>query len=159
MMLIAMKNSSSSKKSPTNILLLLPKLFLIIAIVLLMWIVIVVSGVSVLDFDPDWAGLSLSSWLLVISALFAAFIIIDIMMYVTPSLFVKGTIQEFTEESTVEHLDGMKVYEYTHPKNKTGGIFSKTYIKINEDTLIRVRNQMISAEILWPEKSNEEKEE
>ena len=124
-----------------------------------MWIVIVLSGVSVLDFDPDWAGLSLSMWLLVISGLFGAFIIIDIFMYVSPSLFVKGTLQEFAEESTTEYLDGMKVYEYTHPKDKKGGIFSKTYIKINDGTLIRVRNQMIPAESLWPNESNEEKED
>jgi len=74
-MLITMNESPSSQKKPINLLLILPKLFLIISIVLLMWIVIVLSGVSLLELEPDWAGLSLSSWLIVISGLFGVFII------------------------------------------------------------------------------------
>lgn len=158
-MLITMKTLSSSQNPTVNILFLLPKLFLIISIILLMWIVIVLSGVSVLELDPDWAGLSLSSWLLVISVLFGAFIVIDIFMYVSPSLFTKENIKEFIDaEDSDEYLDGKKVYEYTYPKHTKGGIFSKTYIKIDDNTLLRVRNQMIQAKDLWPEDSSEKKE-
>ena len=124
-----------------------------------MWIVIVLSAVSLLDFDPDWTGLSLSLWLLVISVLFGIFIIIDILMYSSPSLFVKGDIQEFSANLSDEYLDGMKVFQYTFPKNRTGGIFSKTYVKIDGSNLLRIRNQMITAESLWPENRKEETEE
>lgn len=124
-----------------------------------MWIVIVLSGVSILDFDPDWTGLSLSLWLLIISVLFGIFIIIDILMYSSPSLFVKGDIQEFSANFSDEYLDDMKVFQYTFPKNRTGGIFSKTYVKIDDSTLLRIRNQMIPAESLWPEGMKEKKEE
>lgn len=158
-MLITMGQSSSSSKQPVNILLILPKLFLVISIILLMWIVILMSGISMLDYEPDWAGLSLSTWLLVISGLFAVFIIIDIVMYISPQLFIKGNVQEFISyESSEEYLDGMKVYEYTYPEEKKGGIFSKTYIKINDSTLLRVRNQILSADILWPDNETKEKE-
>jgi hypothetical protein len=159
MMLVTLKKSSSSQKTPINPLLILPKLFLIISIILIMWIVIVLSGVSILDFEPDWAGLSVSLWLLVISLLFAVFIIIDILMYVSPSLFVKGNIQDFSIDDSEEYLDGMKVVQYTFPRNESGGIFSKTYIKLNDNTLLRIRNQMIPAESLWPEEYNEKEEE
>jgi hypothetical protein len=159
MMLETLKESSSSQKSQLNILLVLPKFFLIISVILLMWIVIVLSGVSVLELDSDWAGLTLSSWLIVISVLFGAFIIIDMLMYLSPSLFTKGEIQEFVStDSTAEYLDGKKVFEYTFPEDKTGGIFSKTYVKIDENTLVRIRNQMIPAEFLWPEEINEKNE-
>ncbi|MDG6218564.1 MAG: hypothetical protein QCI00_03890 [Candidatus Thermoplasmatota archaeon] len=154
-----MRKTSSSQKSSINPLLIMPKLFLIISILLLMWIVIVLSGVSILDFDPDWTGLSLSLWLLIISVLFGIFIIIDILMYSSPSLFVKGDIQEFSTNLSDEYLDGMKVFQYTFPKNRNDGIFSKTYIKIDDSTLIRIRNQMIPAESLWPEDTKEKKEE
>ena len=159
-MLITMNESYSSQKQTLNPLLILPKLFLIISIVLLMWIVIVLSGVSVLELDPDWAGLSLGSWLLVISILFGAFIIIDILMYLSPKLFTKQNIQEFTTpDSSNEYLDGKKVYEYTFPNNEKGGIFSKTYVKIDDNSLLRIRNQMIPAESLWPEETKENNEE
>ncbi|MBS3748494.1 MAG: hypothetical protein KGY67_02205 [Candidatus Thermoplasmatota archaeon] len=158
-MLITMDESYQSQKQTLNPLLILPKLFLIISIVLLMWIVIVLSGVSVLELDPDWAGLSLSSWLLVISILFGAFIIIDILMYVSPQLFTKQNIQKFTTaDSSTEYLDGKKVYEYTFPKNRKGGIFSKTYVQIDSNSLVRIRNQMIPAEKLWPEEKQENNE-
>ena len=149
------KSSSSSKKS-INILIILPKLFLIISVLLLMWIVILISGVSYLELDPDWAGISISTWLLIISVLFGVFIIIDIVMYMSPTIFMKGEFQEFiSTEPSSEYLDGMKVYEYTYPKEKKGGLFSKTYIKVDDSTLIRVRNQMIPAEVLWPNKVKE----
>ena len=74
-------------------------------------------------------------------------------MYISPALFVKGEIQEFvSSETNAEYLDGKKVYEYTFPKNNRGGVYSKTYVKIDDSFLLRVRNQMISAEILWPDK-------
>lgn len=154
-----MEKSSSSSKKPVNILLILPKLFLMISILLLMWIVILLSGISVLDFEPDWAGLSLSTWLLVISGLFAAFIVIDIVMYVSPHLFVKGGVEEFiSSKPSYEYMDGMKVYEYTYPEDENGGIFSKTYIKINDSTLLRVRNQILAADALWPKKKKNKEE-
>ena len=151
-----MKNSSSSHQKSLNILIILPKLFLIISVLLLMWIVILISGVSYLELDPDWAGISISIWLLVISVLFGAFIVIDILMYMSPTIFMKGEMQEFipTEPSS-EYLDGMKVYEYTYPRLKKGGLFSKTYVKVDDSTLIRVRNQMIPAEVLWSNKTKE----
>jgi hypothetical protein len=122
-----------------------------------MWIVILISGVSYLELDPDWAGISVSIWLVIISALFGLFIIIDILMYMSPTTFLKGEIQEFiaTEPSSDEYLDGMRVYQYTYPKEKKGGLFSKTYIKVDDSTLIRVRNQMIPADDLWPNKIKE----
>jgi len=68
-------------------------------------------------------------------------------------------IQEFTStDQSVEYLDGKKVYEYTFPKNKKGGIFSKTYVQIDNNTLLRIRNQMIPSESLWPEESNDKNE-
>lgn len=155
-----MKKTSSSSKSPINLLYILPKVFLIISVLLLMWIVILISGVSYLEFDPDWAGISISNWLILVSVLFGAFIIIDIVMYVSPSLFVKGEIQEFvSSESQAEFLDGMKVYEYTFPKDNHGGVYSKTYVKIDDSFLLRVRNQMIPAEILWPDKKKKNEQE
>jgi hypothetical protein len=151
-----MKNSSSSPQKSLNILIILPKLFLIISVLLLLWIVILISGVSYLELDPDWAGISISIWLLVISVLFGAFIVIDILMYMSPTIFMKGEMQEFIPiEPSSEYLDGMKVYEYTYPRRIKGGLFSKTYVKVDDSTLIRVRNQMIPAEVLWSNKTKE----
>jgi hypothetical protein len=159
-MLATLKKSPSPNKPSMNILIILPKLFLIISVILLMWMVILLSGVSILEFDPDWAGLSLSVWLIVISVLFGAFILIDMVMYVKPSVFAKGDIQEFIDTGSADdYLDGKKVYEYTFPSGKKGGIFSKTYVQIDENTLIRIRNQMIPAELLWPDESDENKKE
>ena len=38
-----------------------------------------------------------------------------------------------------------------------GGIFSKTYIHINDKTILRLRTLMIPPEDLWGEKKNEDK--
>ena len=103
--------------------------------------------------DPDWTGISPSLWLILISILIGAFIVIDIILYITPQFFVKDPIStqqmNLVEFPEIEERHGKKVYEYTYPVGSKGGIFSKTYIQIGEYTLLRIRNQILQKEQIW----------
>lgn len=140
---------------------LLPKLFLILAVVFSMWIVLVLSGQLFLQYDHAWTGLPLSFWLVLISLLFGVFIIIDIFIYAKPTFFFTTTTSieqpQITTPFEVKH--GKQIYEYTSPKKAKGGLFSKTYIPIDDTTVIRVRHQIISENKLWGKNEEHDKTE
>ncbi len=148
-----MMHTSESTQS-SNIfrtLILLPKLFLILTVVFIMWIVILISGPLFGVLDPDWAGLSSSLWVLLISVLIGAFIVIDIILYATPIINKEEILissMQPVEFPEIEKRNGKTVYEYTHPSGTHGGVFSKTYLQIDDQTVIRIRNQMIKKEQL-----------
>jgi len=145
-----MQKIAPSKKH-SSFAVILPKLFLILAVVFSMWIVLVLSGQMFLEYSSTWTGLSLSFWLLLISVLFGAFIVIDIIIYAHPRLLIHSDILsvDLPMSSSVAIKDGKHIYEFTFPKNVKGGLFSKTYISIDEENVVRLRHQIISYEQLW----------
>jgi len=143
---------SKSKKMMRN-LLLLPKVFLILTVIFIMWVFILLSPPMFGVFDPDWAGLSPSLWLILLSVLIGVFIVIDIILYATPSFFATDLGSDSgaqpVEFPEVEQRMGKDVYEFTYPVGAKGGVFSKTYIQIKDNAIIRVRNQMIKKDDVW----------
>jgi hypothetical protein len=136
-------------------LLILPKLFVILTVVFIMWIVIVLGGPMFGVFEPNWTGISPSVWMILISVLLVAFIIIDIVLYATPRFFSESkemkTATGLVEFPEVEQRAGKQVYDFTYPAGSKGGVFSKTYVKISEQAIVRIRNQMIRKEEIWKE--------
>ena len=143
---------SQSKKMMRN-LLLLPKVFLILTVVFIMWVFILLSAPMFGVFEPDWAGLSPSLWLIILSVLIGVFIVIDIILYATPSFYVSTSVSDAiaqpVEFPEVEQRMGKDVYEFTYPVGSKGGVFSKTYVQIQDNAIIRVRNQMIKKDDVW----------
>ncbi len=140
---------------------LLPKLFLVLTIIFLLWIIIVASGVFILEMDPFWAGLSLGMWAIVVSILVAIFIVLDSLFLIKPSLGLNETM-EFVESDRFnqpEFVNGKRVYEFTFPQHAKGGVFSKTYLQIHNDFLLRVRNQMFTESELWKKKKDDDSNE
>ena len=143
-------------KTPIHSYVLLPKLFLVLAIVFFMWIVVVISGPIILGWSSNWAGLSISLWIIIISVLIGMFIILDIILYLRP--VPVGNEAFFQDVATTDVSTGLYVHNYTYPSEAKGGLFSKTYVKIDDTNVIRIRNQMVSADKLWEKKKKDEKE-
>lgn len=139
-------------------IIILPKLFLILAVIFCMLIFIVFSGQIFLEYSSTWTGLSLSMWLLLISIIFGIFIIIDIILYAYPKPIIYSEITSENQpiSSLVEVKNGKQIYEFTFPKDVKGGLFSKTFISIDENTVLRLRHQIISEEQLWKKEKMEE---
>ena len=51
-----------------------------------------------------------------------------------------------------EYINGKRVHVLTFPHGKEGGIFSKTYIQIDEDNVLRLRTLLIPPDELWGKK-------
>jgi len=126
---------------------LLSKILFLITIILIIWIVVLFVGISSLGLGYNWAGMSLEGWIIALCAIFGVFIIFELIFYMHYSS-VKDKRAEL-EQPKAEFMDGRRVYIYTHPKGKEGGIFSKTYVEIDETTVLRLRTLMIPPEELW----------
>jgi len=154
-------NSYKMTKKTQSPGILLPKLFLILTIIFLMWIVIVASGSMILGLDSSWAGLSLGLWAILVSVLIGIFIVLDIVFLINPKLGMAST-DEFirpSESNLPEYRDGKRVYEFTFPNKAKGGLFSKTYLQVDDSFLLRVRNQMFDAGELWPDKNESDSDD
>jgi len=130
-------------------------LFLLLGIISFLWVIMVYSGILILDYDHNWAVLNLEEWIIVASVIIAIFIIIQLILYKRFSVAQYKT--KVAEKPKKDFIDGKRVINYTYPKGMEGGIFSKTYLNIDEKTILRLRAQMIPPEDLWGEKKNKDK--
>ena len=130
-------------------------LFLLLGIILFLWVVIVYSGILFLDYDQNWAVLNLEEWVIVASIIIAIFIIIQLILYKLFSVAKYKT--KAADKPDNDIIDDKRVINYTYPKGMEGGIFSKTYLNIDEKTILRLRTLMIPPEDLWGEKKNKDK--
>jgi hypothetical protein len=143
------KKKKSYKKDEYKTLIkfkIISRLFIFLSIILFLWAIIVAAGVIINDMDPFWAYLSLENWVLLSIILIIIFAIIEIIYYIY-TIKYSDKIIEF-EEVEPETIHGKKVYIYTNPKNAKGGVFSRTYIQICNDSVLRIRNQIIPPEEL-----------
>lgn len=123
------------------------KLFLLISLLFILAIVIVFSGIVYFDSGYNWAGLDLDGWNILSSAFFALFIIFILIFFFHISSVRKKIIE--LEKPKPEFLSGKLVHVLTLPKGKEGGLFSRTYIEIDEHNVLRLRTLMIPPEEVW----------
>jgi len=129
---------------------MLSKIFIIISILFIVWISFIALGIFILELEPNWAFLYLENWIISWCVLTLIFIILEVIFYVQ---FISKTNKrvEF-KESESEFLHGKRLYVYTHPAGSEGGIFSKTYISIDENNVLNLRGVINSTKEAWTEK-------
>jgi hypothetical protein len=136
------KNKSEENNNyPINTFKIISRLFIFLSIVFILWIIIVASGIIINDMEPNWAYLTLENWVLLSIVIIIFFALIEIIFYLYATYY-SDKIIEF-EEIEPETIHGKKVYIYTNPINAKGGVFSKTYIQINDESVLKFRNQII----------------
>ena len=128
----------------------LSKVFVAISIFFIIWLVVIVLGIYLLGQGYNWALLSLEGWIYVLCALIGFFVVLEIIFYLHYNGVKKRRLD--AEKPEPEFTQGKRLYVYTHPKGAEGGIYSKTYIKIDENSVLRLRNLMVSPQELWIKK-------
>ena len=123
------------------------KLFLVITFLLLIGILVVSLGISYFELGYNWAWLSLDGWNILASVFFVVFIFFVLIFYYHFSSLRNKIIE--LEKPKPEFIDGKKVHVFTFPDGKEGGLFSKTYIEIDEHNVLRLRTLMIPPEEVW----------
>jgi len=125
------------------------KLFTILAFFYILWVAIVILGIYYLNMGYRWSYFSLEQWVLGGCILLGIFIVLEL-------IFLLITTKQYTSQTQqVEKVffKEKQLHVFTYPSQAKGGIFSRTYIPLNEHTILRVRTQMIKAEELWQQKN------
>ena len=123
------------------------KLFIVIIFLLVILLSVVLFGVFVLGYGQNWAFISLDGWIIAVSLLSVIFILLEFLLYLNLSSLKKKRIE--LEKPKPEYIDGKRVYVFTYPTGVEGGIFSKTYIELDKNNILRLRSLIIPPEELW----------
>ena len=126
------------------------KLFILLIILLIILLAVVFLGIYIFGYAYNWALFSLDAWIILISVLCVVFILVELFFYFNFSSVVKKRVE--LETPKPEFIDGKKVHVYTYPIEAEGGVFSKTYIEIDKNNIIRIRLLIISPDELWGSK-------
>ncbi|VVB61797.1 Uncharacterised protein [uncultured archaeon] len=125
-------------------------LFLFIVIYII-WIVLLITGVYFLKLGDKWAILTVEQWIWSAIVLISIAIGIEIILLIYYILLQKKQIQP-EKQKDLGFLQGRQVHNYTIPFNAIVGIFSKTFISIDEKHILNLRYQMVPPYDLWGQK-------
>lgn len=125
-------------------------LMIFIAILVTLWISIIIISVYFLGMDNNWAGLAMDHWIMVGIGLITLFIIITLIQNLVPMLLI--TAKEREKRKPI-YYNGKRVHDFTFPIESKGGVYSRTYIAIDDKNLVNFRYQMIQPDDLWKQKS------
>jgi hypothetical protein len=141
---IEMRNSENKSIRTYSMLF---KIFIIITLLLIILLAVVLFGVFVLGYGHNWALISVDGWIIAVSLLAVVFILLEFLLYFNLSSLRKKRIE--LEKPKPEYIEGKRVYIFTHPAGVEGGIFSKTYIELDKNSILRLRSLIIPPEELW----------
>jgi hypothetical protein len=98
----------------------------------------------------NWAGLTMNQWILTSIVLFCFFLILEIIFILNHFTTKK---KQFEQDKPKPLLyKGKRLHKFTVPKGSKGGIFSKTFIKIDDQNILYLRYQMIQPNDIWGNK-------
>ncbi|UCD13944.1 MAG: hypothetical protein JSW60_00570 [Thermoplasmatales archaeon] len=146
--------SAAEKDMDENILktryLRASKIIVLLAVIFSIWIVFYITSVYFLGFGNKWALLTMDQWVLSSVVVFSVFVGLEV-LFVLHHFMVKRKRIE-SEKTKPQLFKGKKLHVYTLPMDSKGGIFSKTFIKVDEDNILNLRFQMIPPYELWGKK-------
>jgi hypothetical protein len=127
------------------------KLLFLFTILYSLWVALVITGAYFLQLENKWAVFTIGQWILSAIILISVVIAIEIFFLLHNTLLRKKKVQAEQPQQPV-YLQGKQVNSYTIPQGAKGGIFSKTFIIIDETRVLNLRFQMIPPNDLWKQK-------
>jgi len=129
------------------------KFILIIAVIYTIWTSIVIASVYLLRAPFNWAGFPVDIWVMSNIGLLAVLLGIECVFLLHFLIERQKHMQPRKPKKTFFH--GKRLFTYTIPESSHGGFFTKTYIEIDDESILNLRYQMIPSQDLW--KKNIEK--
>lgn len=128
------------------------KLTLLFTIIYAFWIAIVIIGTFFLKLGVTWASFTVEQWVLSAIALFVVFIIVELFFFLRLSIKKLKKKGPKKVSTPAKFIKGKQVHTFTIPFGAKGGIFSKTYITIDDRSVLNLRYQVTVPNELWGKK-------
>ncbi len=134
---------------------------LIVAIIFTVWTLSVLFAVFSLQLGGRWTIISPTYWVVADVIVVALVLLIDALIFMRYQGKTRSTRPKVVKEKKgrrarkekapePEMLKGRQVYTVTLPHGAKGGIFSKTFVAIDDRRVLQLRYQMIPPATLWP---------
>ena len=123
------------------------QIIFVVGLIVVLWTGIVFSGILFWGYAYAWAGLNLDTWLLVASIIISILIILEIALYFRYNDIEREKAE--IEKPKPEFIQGKRVHAFTFPKGVEGGVFSKTYVEMDDHNVLRLRALMVHPGELW----------
>ncbi|KYK22600.1 hypothetical protein AYK21_03705 [Thermoplasmatales archaeon SG8-52-2] len=117
------------------------KYFLIITLLLVLLLIISAVGIIFLGLGTNWFLFNFEGWIVGESIIIGLFVILEILFFLH-ILLIRRKMSKLGKPKT-EYIDGKKIIDITFPKGTDGGVYSKTYIEIDNSNILRLKNLMI----------------
>jgi hypothetical protein len=127
------------------------KLLFLFTVIYSLWVALVIMGVYFLLLENKWAVFTIEQWILSAIVLISVVIALEIIFLLHNILSRKKHLQPEQSKKPM-YIQGKQVHSYTIPADAKGGIFSKTFIMIDEARVLNLRYQMIPPNDLWTQK-------
>lgn len=126
----------------------LMKLALVILILYTLWVAVIIVSIYYLNLGYRWSILSMEEWFIVGCVLFAFIIILEVICItrVAPSRKKEEASKKLMVEKKV--VEGKNIWVYTHPEGVKGGVFSKTYVPVDDENYLELRIQIKNQDMM-----------
>ena len=126
------------------------KIILILAVIYSLWITFLIMSVYFLGLGNKWALVTMDHWIISSVILLGVFVGLEIIFILHHYMVKRKRIE--SEKPKPLYYKGKKLHIYTLPADSKGGIYSKTYVKIDGDNILNLRFQMIPPYEMWGKK-------
>jgi hypothetical protein len=127
------------------------KLLFLFTVIYSLWVALTIMGVYFLQLGTKWAVYTIGQWIVSAIVLISVVIALEIIFLLHNALLRKKHLQP-KQPKQKTFVQGKQVHNYTIPVDAKGGIFSKTFIMIDETRVLNLRYQMIPPNDLWKQK-------
>lgn len=117
------------------------KLFLIVTLLLVFLLIISAVGIVFLGLGTNWFLFNFEGWIFGVSLIIGLFVILEILFFLHFFLIRRNLLK--LGKPKPEYIDGKKIIDITFPKGTDGGVYSKTFIEIDNNNILRLKNLMI----------------
>jgi hypothetical protein len=115
--------------------------FFFISIILISLVVIAAIGIVYLGLGTNWFLFNFEGWIFGVLLAIGLFVLLEILFFLHFFFYRRKRLR--LEQPQPEYIDGKIIIDITFPKGIDGGVFSKTYIEIDNNSILRLRNLMI----------------
>jgi hypothetical protein len=137
-------------------------LLLVIAIIFTVWTIAVVLSIFMFGVSNGLTFLTPTEWVIANIIVVALFLAIDGLIFLRYRNKTRGLAPQAAPQArrwrrgrkepvaAPEMIHGHEVFTVTLPLGAMGGIFSKTFVPIDDQRVLQLRFQMIPPTTLWP---------
>ncbi|HEC95007.1 MAG TPA: hypothetical protein ENI45_03470 [Thermoplasmatales archaeon] len=132
------------------------KVLLAVSIIYFVTLLLIILTIYYIGIGYAWTQrlqISLPTLAVTGCIMYSLFIIIILLLYIT--YYVERKRVEELEKPKPLYYKGKRLLVYTYPEGVRGGIFSRTILPVDDNTVVNLRFQMVKPEELWGKKEED----